>query len=192
MAGGPRRRARISPAREGDDMGLSYERLFQVSSGLLATADARGYFHDLERCLGADPRLVPRRAEGQAATSSSSTPTTARPRSPRPPPSSRVARTAGSTTGMCARTARTAGSAGPPGWTWPKRPPNASCVATALDLTSDRERPSQLDAGAGADATVYEKLFRVSVGLLVTLDAERVLPPRQPGVGALLGWCPRR
>ncbi|XXT88962.1 PAS domain-containing protein [Sorangium sp. So ce281] len=28
-------------------MGLSYERLFQVSSGLLATADARAYFHDL-------------------------------------------------------------------------------------------------------------------------------------------------
>lgn len=54
-------------------------------------------------------------------------------------------------------------------------------------MTSERERLSQLEPTL-QEAKVYEKLFRVSVGLLVTLDSNGYFRHANPAWERLLGW----
>ncbi|WP_437989632.1 PAS domain-containing protein [Sorangium sp. So ce145] len=179
---------RALPARAGDDMGLSYERLFQVSSGLLATADARGYFHDLssawEQTLGwsldelrARPYIELVHPDDREATLAEAT-----------------ALFQGRANGRFDnRYVCKDGSYRWLGWTarvdMAQAPSERLMVATALDLTSDRERTAQLTQAMEL-TTVYEKLFRVSVGLLVTLDAEGYFRHANPAWERTLGWSP--
>lgn len=169
-------------------MGLSHEKMFQVSAGLLATADARGHFRDLnpawERALGwsldelrARPFIELVHPGDREAT---------------------LAETAalfeGRTTSrfdnryMCKD-----GSYRWLGWTARVNmddPPSERLIyVTALDLTSDRERMEQL-AQAAQLAKVYERLFRVSVGLLVTLDANGYFRHANPAWERTVGWSP--
>ncbi len=173
---------RASACPRGDDMGLSYERLFQVSSGLLATADARGYFHDLssawEQTLGwsldelrAGPYIKLIHPDDREATLAEA-----------------AALFQGRADGRFDnRYVCKDGSYRWLGWTarvdMDEAPSERLMVATALDLTSDRERTEQLHAGGGADHGLREAVPGVR-GPARDPGRRGALPPRQPGLGA--------
>ncbi|WP_434041717.1 MULTISPECIES: PAS domain S-box protein [Sorangium] len=167
---------------------MSYEKLFQISAGLLATADARGHFQDLnpawERTLGwsldelrGKPFIDFVHPADREAT---------------------LAETAGLLQGHTTvrfdnRYRCKDGSYRWLGWAasvdMADAPEQRLIYATAIDVTSDRERAEQL-ARVTELATVYEKLFRVSVGLLVTLDADGYFRHANPAWQQTLGWSP--
>ncbi|WP_437303154.1 PAS domain S-box protein [Sorangium sp. So ce388] len=169
-------------------MGSSHDKLFQVSAGLLATADARGHFHDLnpawEQTLGwsldelrGKPFIDFVHPADREAT---------------------LAETAGLFRGQTIarfdnRYRCKDGSYRWLGWAasvdMDDAPEQRLIYAMAIDVTSDRERAEQL-ARVTQIATVYEKLFRVSVGLLVTLDAEGYFRHANPAWERTLGWSP--
>ncbi|WP_437964375.1 PAS domain S-box protein [Sorangium sp. So ce260] len=168
---------------------MSHEKLFRVSAGLLATADARGHFHDLnpawERTLGwsldelrARPFIEFVHPGDREATLAEAT-----------------ALFEGRTTSrfdnryMCKD-----GSYRWLGWVAcvdMDDPPSERLIyATALDVTSERERTEQFVQVAQL-AKVYERLFRVSVGLLVTLDANGYFRHANPAWERTVGWSPQ-
>ncbi|AUX24421.1 anti-anti sigma factor protein [Sorangium cellulosum] len=169
-------------------MGLSHEKLFQVSAGLLATADASGRFQRLnpawERTLGwtldelrSRPFIEFVHPGDRQAT---------------------LAQTAELFKGRATdrfdnRYLCKDGSYRWLGWSaevdMSEPAPERLIYATALDVTADRERLSQL-AQAIQQARVYETLFRVSVGLLVTLDLNGYFRHANPSWERLLGWSP--
>ncbi|WP_437676580.1 PAS domain S-box protein [Sorangium sp. So ce131] len=167
---------------------MSNEKLFQVSAGLLATADASGRFHELspawERTLGwsldelrAKPFIEFVHPGDREAT---------------------LAEAAElfqghTTTRFDNRYQCKDGSYRWLGWAasvdMSDAPSERRIYATALDVTSDRERLSQLSDTAQLVA-VYERLFHVSVGLLVTLDANGYFRHANPAWERTLGWSP--
>ncbi|HTN89129.1 MAG TPA: PAS domain S-box protein, partial [Sorangium sp.] len=169
-------------------MGSSHDKLFQISAGLLATADARGHFHDLnpawERTLGwsldelrGKPFIDFVHPADREAT---------------------LTETAGLLRGQTIarfdnRYRCKDGSYRWLGWAasvdMDEAPEQRLIYAMAIDVTSDRERAEQL-ARVTQLAAVYEKLFRVSVGLLVTLDAEGYFRHANPAWERTLGWSP--
>ncbi|WP_437730670.1 PAS domain S-box protein [Sorangium sp. So ce1335] len=169
-------------------MGLRQEKLFQFSAGLLATADARGHFHDLnpawERTLGwsldelrSKPFIEFVHPDDREAT---------------------LTEAAGLFQGRTVarfdnRYRCKDGSYRWLGWAagvdMDGAPEQRLIYATAIDVTSDRERAEEL-ARVTELATVYEKLFRVSVGLLVTLDANGYFRHANPAWEQTLGWSP--
>ncbi|WP_437807281.1 PAS domain S-box protein [Sorangium sp. So ce1078] len=168
---------------------MSHEKLFQVSAGLLATADARGHFHDLnpawERTLGWSLDEL-----------------RARPFIEFVHPGDREA-TLAETTALFEGRATSRfdnryickdGSYRWLGWAAcvdMDAPPSERLIyATALDVTSERERTEQFVQVAQL-AKVYERLFRVSVGLLVTLDANGYFRHANPAWERTVGWSPQ-
>ncbi|AUX38720.1 anti-anti sigma factor protein [Sorangium cellulosum] len=167
---------------------VSNDKLFQVSAGLLATADASGRFRDLspawERTLGwsldelrSKPFIEFVHPGDREAT---------------------LAEAAGlfkgqTTTRFDNRYVCKDGSYRWLGWTacvdMNDAPSERRIYATALDVTSDRERLSQLSETAEL-AGVYERLFQVSVGLLVTLDENGYFRHANPAWERTLGWLP--
>ncbi|WP_437630496.1 PAS domain S-box protein [Sorangium sp. So ce854] len=167
---------------------MRHEKLFQISAGLLATADARGHFRDLnpawERTLGwsldelrSKPFIELVHPDDREAT---------------------LAETAalfeGRTVARFDNRCRCKdGSYRWLGWAasvdTADAPEQRLIYATAIDVTSDRERAEEL-ARVTELATVYEKLFRVSVGLLVTLDANGYFRHANPAWQQTLGWSP--
>ncbi|WP_437567051.1 PAS domain S-box protein [Sorangium sp. So ce542] len=167
---------------------MSHEKLFEVASGLLATADARGHFRDLnpawERTLGwsldelrAKPYIEFVHPGDREAT---------------------LAETSALFNGRATSRFdnRYLCKDGSYRWLgWAARvdmaePAEARLIyATALDVTSDREQSAQF-AQVAQLAKVYERLFQVSVGLLVTLDAEGYFRHANPAWERTLGWSP--
>ncbi|WP_437995921.1 PAS domain S-box protein [Sorangium sp. So ce185] len=167
---------------------MSHEKLFEVASGLLATADARGHFHDLnpawERTLGWS--LDELRAKPYIEFVH---------------PGDREATLAETNALFNGRTTsrfdnRYLCKDGSYRWLgWAARvdmaePAEARLIyATALDVTNDREQAARFEQVAQL-AKVYERLFQVSVGLLVTLDAEGYFRHANPAWERTLGWTP--
>ncbi|WP_437332266.1 PAS domain-containing protein [Sorangium sp. So ce394] len=167
---------------------MSHEKLFEVASGLLATADARGHFHDLnpawERTLGWSLDELK-----------------AKPYIEFVHPGDREATLAETNALFNGRTTsrfdnRYLCKDGSYRWLgWAARVDMAEpaegrlIYATALDVTSDREQAARFEQVAQL-AKVYERLFQVSVGLLVTLDAEGYFRHANPAWERTLGWTP--
>ncbi|WP_437950085.1 PAS domain S-box protein [Sorangium sp. So ce296] len=167
---------------------MSHEKLFEVASGLLATADARGHFHDLnpawERTLGWS--LDELRAKPYIEFVH---------------PGDREATLAETNALFNGRTTsrfdnRYLCKDGSYRWLgWAARvdmaePAEARLIyATALDVTNDREQAARFEQVAQL-AKVYERLFQVSVGLLVTLDADGYFRHANPAWERTLGWTP--
>ncbi|WP_437313727.1 PAS domain-containing protein [Sorangium sp. So ce385] len=167
---------------------MSHQKLFEVASGLLATADARGHFHDLnpawERTLGWSLDELK-----------------AKPYIEFVHPGDREATLAETNALFNGRTTsrfdnRYLCKDGSYKWLgWAARvdmaePAEARLIyATALDVTNDREQAAQF-AHVAQLAKVYERLFQVSVGLLVTLDAEGYFRHANPAWERTLGWTP--
>ncbi|WP_437775012.1 PAS domain S-box protein [Sorangium sp. So ce1097] len=167
---------------------MRHEKLFQISAGLLATADARGHFRDLnpawERTLGwsldelkSKPFIELVHPDDREAT---------------------LAETAGlfqghTVTRFDNRYRCKDGSYRWLGWAasvnMDDAPEQRLIYATAIDVTSDRDRADELMRLMEL-ATVYEKLFQVSVGLLVTLDADGYFRHANPAWQQTLGWSP--
>lgn len=169
-------------------MGLRHDKLFQVSAGLLATADARGHFRDLSPAwaqtlgwsldeLRSKPFIELVHPDDREAT---------------------LAETAGLFQGHTVarfdnRYRCKDGSYRWLGWAasvnMDDAPEQRLIYATAIDVTSDRDRADELARRAEL-ATVYEKLFQVSVGMLVTLDADGYFRHANPAWQQTLGWSP--
>ncbi|PCC73952.1 rsbT co-antagonist protein RsbR [Nannocystis exedens] len=167
---------------------LSYEKMFQASAGLLATVDANGHFRALnptwERILGWSLDELRSKPFIEFVH-----------------PSDREVTLVEVANLLQGNTVdrfdnRYLCKDGSYRWLgWAARvdtgdePSEQIIYATAIDVTSDRERQSQLEPTL-QDAKVYEKLFRVSVGLLVTLDSNGYFRHANPAWGRLLGWSP--
>lgn len=167
---------------------LSYEKMFQSSAGLLATVDASGHFRALnptwERILGwsldelrSKPFIEFVHPSDREAT---------------------LAEVANLLQGNPVERFdnRYLCKDGSYRWLgWAARvdagdePSEQLIYATAIDVTRERERLAQLEPRL-QDAKVYEKLFRVSVGLLVTLDSNGYFRHANPSWERLLGWSP--
>lgn len=169
-------------------MGLSHEKLFQLSAGLLATADASGRFQHLnpawERTLGWTVDELKSRPFIEFVHPGDREAT--------------LAQTAelfkGRTTDRFDNRYRCKdGSYKWLGWTaqvdMSEPAAERLIYATALDVTSDRERLAQLTQSI-QNAKIYETLFQVSVGLLVTLDPNGHFRHVNPAWERLLGWTP--
>lgn len=167
---------------------LSYENMFQASAGLLATVDANGHFRALnptwERILGWSLDELRSKPFIEFVHPSDREVT--------------LAEVAGLLQGNTVdrfdnRYLCKDGSYRWLGWAARvdagDEPSEQLIYATAIDVTSDRERLAQLEPTL-KDAKVYEKLFRVSVGLLVTLDSNGYFRHVNPAWGRLLGWSP--
>lgn len=165
---------------------LSYENMFQASAGLLATVDANGHFRALnptwERILGWSLDELRSKPFIEFVHPSDREVT--------------LAEVAGLLQGNTVdrfdnRYLCKDGSYRWLGWAARvdkgDEPSEQLIYATAIDVTNDRERLSQREPTL-QDAKVYEKLFRVSVGLLVTLDANGYFRHVNPAWGRLLGW----
>ncbi|KYF51088.1 anti-anti-sigma factor, partial [Sorangium cellulosum] len=167
---------------------MSHEKLFEVASGLLATADARGHFHDLnpawERTLGwsldelrAKPYIEFVHPGDREATLAETN----------------ALFNGRATSRFDNRYLCKDGSYRWLGWAARvdmDEPVEARLIyATALDVTSDREQAARFEQVAQL-AKVYERLFQVSVGLLVTLDAEGYFRHANPAWERTLGWSP--
>ncbi|WP_437934426.1 PAS domain S-box protein [Sorangium sp. So ce341] len=167
---------------------MSHEKLFQVASGLLATADARGHFRDLnpawERTLGwsidelrAKPYIEFVHPGDREATLAETN----------------ALFNGRATSRFDNRYLCKDGSYRWLGWAARvdmAEPAEARLIyATALDVTSDREQSAQF-AQVAQLAKVYERLFQVSVGLLVTLDADGYFRHANPAWERTLGWSP--
>lgn len=165
---------------------LSYEKIFQASAGLLATVDANGRFRDLnptwERLLGWSLAELKSKPFIEFVHPGDREVTLAE-----------VANLLqGHTVDRFAN--RYLCKDGSYKWLgWAARvdegdePSEQLIYATAIDVTSERERLSQLEPTL-QEAKVYEKLFRVSVGLLVTLDSNGYFRHANPAWERLLGW----
>ncbi|MCY1005093.1 PAS domain S-box protein [Nannocystis pusilla] len=167
---------------------LSYEKMFQSSAGLLATVDASGHFRALnptwERILGwsldelrSKPFIEFVHPSDREAT---------------------LAEVANLLQGNPVERFdnRYLCKDGSYRWLgWAARvdegdePSEQLIHATAIDVTREREQLAQLEPRL-QDAKVYEKLFRVSVGLLVTLDSNGYFRHANPSWERLLGWSP--
>jgi rsbT co-antagonist protein RsbR len=167
---------------------LSYEKMFHASAGLLATVDENGHFRALnptwERILGWSLDELRSKPFIEFVHPSDREVT--------------LAEVAGLLQGNTVdrfdnRYLCKDGSYRWLGWAarvdTGDEPSEQLIYATAIDVTSDRERLSQLEPTL-QDAKVYEKLFRVSVGLLVTLDSNGYFRHANPAWGRLLGWSP--
>ncbi|WP_437605614.1 PAS domain S-box protein [Sorangium sp. So ce834] len=167
---------------------MSHEKLFEVASGLLATADARGHFRDLnpawERTLGwsldelkAKPYIEFVHPGDREATLAETN----------------ALFNGRATSRFDNRYLCKDGSYRWLGWAARvdmAEPADARLIyATALDVTSDREQAAQF-AQVAQLAKVYERLFQVSVGLLVTLDADGYFRHANPAWERTLGWTP--
>ncbi|KYG03751.1 anti-anti-sigma factor [Sorangium cellulosum] len=167
---------------------MSHEKLFEVASGLLATADARGHFHDLnpawERTLGwsldelrAKPYIEFVHPGDREATLAETN----------------ALFNGRATSRFDNRYLCKDGSYRWLGWAARvdmDEPVESRLIyATALDVTSDREQAARFEQVAQL-AKVYERLFQVSVGLLVTLDAEGYFRHANPAWERTLGWSP--
>nr|WP_276603176.1 PAS domain S-box protein [Nannocystis pusilla] len=167
---------------------MSYEKMFQSSAGLLATVDASGHFRALnptwERILGwsldelrSKPFIEFVHPSDREAT---------------------LAEVANLLQGNPVERFdnRYLCKDGSYRWLgWAARvdegdePSEQLIHATAIDVTREREQLAQLEPRL-QDAKVYEKLFRVSVGLLVTLDSNGYFRHANPSWERLLGWSP--
>lgn len=167
---------------------LSYEQMFQASAGLLATVDANGHFRALnptwERVLGWSLEELRSKPFIEFVHPSDREVT--------------LAEVASLLQGNPVERfdVRFLCKDGSYRWLgWAARvdagdePSEQLIHATAIDVTRDRERLAQLDPTL-QDARVYEKLFRVSVGLLVTLDSNGYFRHANPSWERLLGWSP--
>lgn len=167
---------------------MSHEKLFEVASGLLATADARGHFHDLnpawERTLGwsldelkAKPYIEFVHPGDREATLAETN----------------ALFNGRATSRFDNRYICKDGSYRWLGWAARvdmAEPAEARLIyATALDVTNDREQAARF-AQVAQLAKVYERLFQVSVGLLVTLDADGYFRHANPAWERTLGWSP--
>ncbi|WP_437720997.1 PAS domain-containing protein [Sorangium sp. So ce861] len=167
---------------------MSHEKLFHVASGLLATADARGHFRDLnpawERTLGwsldelkAKPYIEFVHPGDREATLAETN----------------ALFNGRATSRFDNRYLCKDGSYRWLGWAARvdmAEPAEARLIyATALDVTNDREQAAQF-AQVAQLAKVYERLFQVSVGLLVTLDANGYFRHANPAWERTLGWTP--
>nr|WP_276600943.1 MULTISPECIES: PAS domain S-box protein [unclassified Nannocystis] len=167
---------------------MSYEKMFQAYAGLLATVDANGHFRALnptwERILGWSLDELRSKPFIEFVHPSDREVT--------------LAEVAGLLQGNTVdrfdnRYLCKDGSYKWLGWAARvdagDEPSEQLIYATGIDVTGDRERQSQLEPTL-QDAKVYEKLFRVSVGLLVTLDSNGYFRHANPAWRHLLGWSP--